>query len=663
MGADMKGFWRGCQNLPTDWSQEAMAKEADAMEDSNRSGNPSIHDVSDPDKRQSLHWLMALGLLSQTTLQAAQANPNKRGSRLGFEGISASTEDAVRVPPGHTFTVLAPWGDPVGLPQHMPAFKPDASNTAEEQAAQLGMHHDGLVFFPLGGSSTHGLIMTNHEYTDDGLLHTDGMQTWTAEKVRKSQNAHGFSVYEVRLTAQGWQMVRPSRFARRITPQTAFALTGPAAGHPMLQTAADPSGRRVLGTLGNCASSMTPWGTYLSGEENWSWYFAAGDAMSAHHKRWGLRAKSFYQWEKHDERFDAARHENEPNRFGWIVEVDPMDPHSTPIKRTALGRFKHENASVVINRDGRVVVYMGDDERGEHIYKFVSKRRYDPKNPGANRDLLDEGTLYVARFDAPNDQLTGHGEWLELTHGKNGLTAEAGFASQAEVLIHARLAATVVGATTMDRPEWVAAHPHRAEVYATLTNNTDRGVKPNQPLNGPNPRAKNVYGQIVRWRPAQADHAATAFTWDMFVMAGNPSLHMGAMAGTSNVNADNMFNSPDGLSFDASGRLWIQTDGDYSNAKDFAGMGNNQMLACDTRTGEVRRFLTGPTNCEITGVTFTPDGRHMFISVQHPGETPSDRSDPKQPQRFSNWPDFRPDGRPRSANVVISRLDGGVIGG
>ena len=242
----------------------------------------------------------------------------------------------------------------------------------------------------------------------------------------------------------------------------------------MLQTPADPSGRRVLGTLGNCASSMTPWGTYLSGEENWSWYFAAGDAMSAHHKRWGLRAKSFYQWEKHDERFDAARHENEPNRFGWIVEVDPMDPHSTPVKRTAIGRGAHEGAWVSQTGDGRAVVYSGEDARFEYIYKFISRDKISPGGAKANRELLDHGTLYVARFDAD-----GTGQWLPLVHGQGPLTADQGFADQGEVLIKARQASDALGATRMDRPEWLTIDRETGWVYCTLTNNSQRG-QPNQ---------------------------------------------------------------------------------------------------------------------------------------------------------------------------------------
>jgi hypothetical protein len=344
-----------------------------------------------------------------------------------------------------------------------------------------------------------------------------------------------------------------------------------------------------------------------------------------------------------DERFDIARHPNEPNRFGWVVEIDPLDPDSTPKKRTALGRFKHENAEVVIADDGRVVVYLGDDERGEFIYRFVSDGVYT--QGGDNSDLLETGRLYAARF---NDDMTG--EWLELT------PQSAGMASQAEVLIHARIAASAVGATTMDRPEWITAHPSKAEVYGTLTNNKNRGLKTNaggdaQPVGGPNPREGNIYGQIVRWRPDGGDHTATGFDWDLYVLCGNPVVGEGLNAGSENVNADNMFNSPDGVKFDRAGLLWIQTDGNYSNEGDFAGMGNNQMLVGDPDTGEIRRFLVGPPGCEITGITWTADRRTAFVGIQHPGE----RGTP------SNFPDGG-DAVPRSTVIAIWRDDGGLMG-
>ncbi len=632
-----------------------MAKDFDTMEDSNRSGNTSIHQVSDPSKRISLQLLAGLSLLAQTAWAKAQNAAASASSRLNFQALSPSLEDFVQVPPGYRFNVLAAWGEPVGIAGNMPAYRADASNTAEEQAAQMGMHHDGLVFFPLNGSSTHGVIMTNHEYTDDGLLHSDGIENWTAEKVKKSQNAHGLSAYEARLTERGWQMVRPSRYARRITLDTEFAVGGPAAGHRMMQTAADPSGKRIKGTLNNCASSMTPWGTYLSGEENWSFYFAAGEAISPHHKRWGLRAKSFYQWEAHDERFDAVKHPNEPNRFGWIVEVDPMDPLSTPIKRTAIGRGAHEGAWVTQSGDGRAVVYSGEDARFEYIYKFISRDKIAPGGAAANRELLDHGTLYVARFDAD-----GTGRWLPLVHGSGPLTAANGFADQAEVLIKARQASDALGATKMDRPEWLTIDRDNGWVYCTLTNNTNRGQDKHPSVDAANPRANNTMGHIIRWRDENA-FAGDTFVWNHLLMAGDPANEREQARG--NIQGD-FFGCPDGLSIGPGGLLWIQTDvhSGQLNQGEFKRIGNNQMLVCDTTTGQVKRFLTGPNMCEITGVSFTPDGTSLFINIQHPGETPTDRGDPKYPNQFSSWPDHIDDNRPRSATVAIRKIDGGVIG-
>ncbi len=634
-----------------------MAKDFSSMENSNTSLNPSIHDVSDPRRRVLLQGggLTALAALLYPLTACHSLGP-KAPKGLGFQSVPPGVGDALVVPPGYVAQVIAPWGEPVGLPDRLPTFRFDATNSAEDQSAQLGMHHDGVEYFPLGGSSTHGLIALNHEYTDDGLLHPDGFQPMTPDKVRKSQNAHGLSVYEVRRVDGRWQMVRPSSYARRVTLSTPFDVRGPAAGHPMLRTQADPSGRRVLGTLNNCASSQTPWGTYLSGEENWMFYFSGGESISAHHRRWGMRPRSAYGWSPSDPRFDASLNPNEPNRFGWVVEIDPHDPSSVPVKRTALGRAAHEGAWVALTRDQRAVVYSGEDARFEYIYKFVSR---DPMRPGgakANRELLDHGTLYVARFDAD-----GTGRWLPLVHGQGPLTPENGFADQGEVLIKARQASDALGATKMDRPEWLTIDTQQRWVYCTLTNNSERGLANKPGVDAPNPRANNAMGQIIRWRE-DGDFDGLSMVWNHLLLAGDPANERPEAKG--NIRGD-VFACPDGIRFGPNGLLWIQTDAHATQMHkgELTRMGNNQMLACDTRTGEVRRFLTGPTNCEITGVTFTPDGRHMFISVQHPGETPSDRSDPKQPQRFSNWPDFRPDGRPRSANVVISRLDGGVIGG
>ena len=360
-------------------------------------------------------------------------------------------------------------------------------------------------------------------------------------------------------------------------------------------------------------------------------------------KRYGIRHKDWgFGWRLGDERFDISRHPNEANRSGYVVEINPWDPEAAPRKLTALGRFKHENAELVVNGDGRVVAYMGDDERGEFIYRYVSDGKYvTGTDPG---DLLEAGKLYAAKF---TDDMRGR--WIELTPASTGL------ASAAEICIYTRMAASAVGATTMDRPEWVAADPHGSEVYCCLTNNKFRGVTPNAggdgtPVGGPNPRAADNYGQIVRWRPDDGDHTLTGFTWDLFVLAGNPAVHKDARAGSKNVTPDNMFNSPDGLSFDSQGRLWIQTDGSTSNRGDYAGMGNNQMLVGDPVSGAIKRFMVGPLGCEVTGLAWSPDKKTMFVGIQHPGT----RGSGHFPGGGSSVP--------RSCVVAVSRDDGGEIG-
>jgi uncharacterized protein len=580
------------------------------------------------------------------------------GSELiGFPSVSVSSEDRIVVPPGYSADVLYAWGDPIS---DGPAFRPDATNTVADQERQAGMHHDGIHYFPLPAgsqSSTRGLLALNHEYTDDGLLHPDGMQPWTAEKVAKSQAAHGVSVVEVQQASGRWRVVRPSRWARRITARTPMRVSGPAAGHALLRTAADPDGRTVLGTINNCAHGATPWGTYLTCEENFNAYFVYGGEVPAAHKRYGINAKgSGYRWHEHDARFDAAVHPNEPNRFGWVVELDPYDVSRPPVKHTALGRFKHEGAAVTLSADGRAVVYMGDDERFEYIYKFVSRRRHDPKNRPANLTLLEDGTLYVARFESD-----GSGVWVPLVYGRDGLDAGAGFASQAEVLVNTRAAADRVGATKMDRPEWIAVHPRTGEAYCTLTNNTNRGREGLPDPDTANPRSQNAFGHIIRWRERGGDASETAFAWDVFVLAGDPQHSDPAKRGT--VKGDG-FGSPDGLWFDARGVLWIQTDVSTSalGKGDYSGLGNNMMLAADPARREVRRFLVGPKGAEITGVITTPDQRTMFVNIQHPGESPSERADPKRPTAVSAWPDGAGEGRPRSATVVIRKQDGSAIG-
>ena len=492
------------------------------------------------------------------------------------------------------------------------------------------------------------VLAVNNEYVNLDIMfaNRESGKPETADDVRKCKAGHGVSVIEIAQQDGAWRIVQDSPYNRRITPDTPMEITGPARGHDLVKTATDPAGTIALGTWNNCGNGRTPWGTYLACEENFNGYFSSSDpdfALPAGYKRYGIKAEDRgYGWAMTDERFDVSKHPNEPNRAGYVVEIDPLDPASMPKKRTALGRFKHENAEVTLAADGRVVVYLGDDERGEFLYKFVSDGVY--AEGGDNRDLLESGTLSVARF--ADD---GTGEWVALTPESTGM------ASQAEICIHTRQAASAVGATTMDRPEWVAANPNKAEAYCCLTNNKNRGVKPNAggdltPVGGPNPREKNKYGQIVRWMPDGGDHASATFAWDLYVIAGNPTVHGDARAGSANVNADNMFNSPDGIAFDSQGRLWIQTDGKYSNEGDFAGQGNNMMLVGDPATGEIRRFLVGPRECEVTGITWSADRKTMFIGIQHPGE-----------KGDSHFPEGG-EATPRSAVVAITRDDGGVIG-
>jgi secreted PhoX family phosphatase len=633
---------------------------------------------------------------------AAPVPPTER--ILSHGAVPASSGSEIVVPAGYVATAFVPWGTPIN--QFAPAWKGDNSGSSADQEQQVGDNHDGMAFFGFdtagsgfGERSDEGLLVMNHEYINPEYFYAaegnadDWMAPFTYEKARKALAAHGVSVLHVKRAADGgWTHVTASPYNRRIHGNTPIALQGPAAGLDLMKTAADPAGAEVLGTLNNCGNGRTPWGTYLTCEENFNGYFGWNGSRtpSALENRYGLSASGFgYRWHTVDPRFDLNATPNEPNRHGWIVEIDPFAPGGKPNKRTALGRFKHENAELVIAANGKAVVYMGCDERNEYVYKFVSAGTFDAANPtsSANRNLLTEGTLYAAKFDAgatAGDRM-GTGTWIALVFGQNGLTPENGFTSQGDVMMRARQAADRVGATMMDRPEWVAANPKKpGEVFVTLTNNTRRGGTTSNNVDGStiagsarppadeaNPRANNVWGHILRWNEAGADGTALSFDWDLFVLAGQPAI-TDARAASANITMDNLFNSPDGLAFDSFGRMWIQTDGSYANTGDFAGNGNNQMLVADPVTKEIRRFLVGPDGCEVTGITWTPDRKTMFVNIQHPGEVGSHPRAPagytgdnwiaRNANAFSRWPDGATALRPRSATVVVRRADGGTVG-
>jgi len=588
--------------------------------------------------------VMGTGLLQGSTAMASQS------SRFAFEQLAPQTDGTVHVPEGYNWDVLVRWGDP--LFGDAPEWNAETGIPTEGSDRVFGENTDGMELFHLGDTE---LLVVNSEYTNRKInlpAEQEGIPA-SAGDVLRLQNFQGVTVMEVTEGANGWEVVVDSPYNRRITHNTPMKIDGPAAGHDLLKTAADPTGTMSLGTLNNCGSGRTPWGTYLTCEENFNGYF--GNTTGSHdglpevnvagYKRYGIGTDGWgYDYHKWDARFDVSQNPNEPHRAGYIVEIDPWNPDATPIKHTALGRFKHENAAYALTPEGQVVVYMGDDERGEYMYKWVSRDIFVPG--GDTSTLLSEGQLFVAKF---NDDLTG--TWVALTPEDTGMT-------EAEIAIFTRQAATEVSATTMDRPEWIAVNPTAVEAYCCLTNNSRRGlvdddgnIRTNaagEPMipNGPNPREINRYGQIVRWRPHNDDHGAATFDWDLYVMVGNPTVHADQYAGTANMNEGNLFNSPDGMQIDSSGIIWIQTDGDDDNEGDFAGNGNNQMLAGDPVTGEIRRFLTGPNGCEVTGLTWSADKRTMFVGIQHPGAP-------------------FPDGEgslPRSAIVTVKRDDNALVG-
>lgn len=584
---------------------------------------------------------------------------------FNFEELAAGTNETHHVAAGYDADILIRWGDAVTA--DAPPYSPE-QNTAEAQAKQFGYNNDFIGFFPIGDTGTRGLLAVNHEYTSEelmfpGLGQQDKAQRFsgmTAELADVEIAAHGGSVIEIERTDGRWQVVAGSKYARRITGETEMRVAGPAAGHPLMQTKADPSGTHVRGMLNNCAGATTPWGTWLTCEENINGYFWNKDAASGHPqkdalKRYGIPAE-WYAWGQFHDRFDIAKEPNEPHRFGWVVEIDPFDPASVPVKRTALGRFKHEGAGNIVNSDGRFVVYQGDDERYDYVYKFVTDSKVDTANPAANRDILDTGTLYVARFDAD-----GSGTWLPLVQGQGPLTAENGFANQGDVVIFARLAADKLGATKMDRPEDIEANPKTGKVYLMLTNNHQRRPKE---TDAANPRAGNKFGHIIEITPTGGDHASTAFTWEILLKCGDPAIV--AVGATFNplTSKDGWFGMPDNCAIDALGRLWVATDGNNS-----ARTGRADGIWAVETEGPMRAtsklFFHVPSGAEMCGPCFTPDMETLFVSVQHPGESEDD--DPlARPATYeapsTRWPDFDAKRPPRPSVVAITRKGGGKIG-
>ncbi len=607
--------------------------------------------------------------------EAAAASRAKAG-RLTFKPIPPNKLDSLIVPNGYDHAVVLRWGDPVlpgapGLDVHR--------QTAKRQSEQFGYNNDYVGVVPIGRNRA--VLVVNHEYTNEELMFPGftTLDAMTVEQVKVAMAAHGMSVVEIERVGRSGQW-RPADGAnlpynRRITAlATKFQFTGPAAGSAWLQTAADPKGRTAIGTLNNCAGGVTPWGTVLSGEENFNQYFVGGDAAPAELKpklaRYGISTTARYpsgsrKWERAQERFDLAKHPHEAHRFGWIVEVDPLDPQSRPRKHTAMGRFKHEGANVIVAKNGKVVAYMGDDERFDYLYKFVSDKKFLPGDSAVarrhNLTLLESGTLYVAKLtgDSPaadidgtgklpaDGAFDGRGEWIKLVHGNKsyvpGMTA-------ADVLTFTRLAGDAVGATKMDRPEDVEPSPVTGKIYVALTNNTNRGVGTNPGVDEANPRVANKHGHILEVTESRGDHTADSFTWSLPIVCGDPTDASSYFAGYDKKQVSPI-SCPDNVAFDTAGNLWISTDGNALGS-------NDGLLATPIEgpeRGHLRQFLTVPVGAESTGPFITADDRSVFVAVQHPGEVTGASID----SPASTWPD----GDFAKPGVVVAwRLDGGPVG-
>ncbi|WP_326619771.1 PhoX family phosphatase [Streptomyces decoyicus] len=589
---------------------------------------------------------------------------------LRFATVPPNTADAVVVSEGHAQNVVIRWGDPIL--RGAPAFDPDRQS-AKAQAGQFGYNNDYMAVLDVPDERHRQLMVINHEYTDEQLMFAGyDAEAPTREQAEIGWAAHGLSVLVVQEEQRSGRLtaVTRHRLNRRITGTTPFEVSGPAAGSDLLKTSADPEGTRILGTLNNCGGGITPWGTVLSGEENFNQYFANGDSVTeptaaARLKRYGITGgASQRKWERFDQRFDVAREPNEVHRFGWVVEIDPYDPDATPRKLTALGRFKHEAAEPRLTADGRPVLYMGDDEKFDYFYKFVSHKRMKRGNSPAarehNRTLLDEGTLYAAKFSGdsaaeidgsgklPEDgAFDGSGEWIPLASGDTsyvpGMTAE-------EVYVFTRIAADKVGATKMDRPEDVEPSPRTGRVYIALTNNSDRGKTGKAPADEVNPRNGNKHGQILELSERGDDPAAGRFRWRLFLVCGDPEDPATYFGGFPKDQVSPI-SCPDNLTFDVHGNLWISTDGNALGSHD----GLFGVATAGERRGEVKQFLTVPTGAETCGPVVQE--RRVMVAVQHPGEV--DGASVEKPA--SQWPDGEGE-LVRPSVVSVWREDGRDIG-
>ncbi|MFC4854949.1 PhoX family protein [Actinophytocola glycyrrhizae] len=643
--------------------------DACAHEAPNTSDNPYFGDVvreivSRRNVLKAGAVLAAAGASMATVSAPVAAAPGKTGRPghgLDFTPVAPNTLDAVVVPDGYEQDVLIRWGDPV-LPD-APEWD-FANQSAAAQARQFGFNNDFCGLVPLGRDRY--LMVSNHEYTSENhMFHGWDPANPTREQAEIAWAAHGLSVVVVERDRAGRLEVKLDRhYNRRITLRTPFTVRGPAAGSLLLRTSADPAGRTVLGTKNNCAGGVTPWGTILSGEENVNQYFANADAVTdpvarARLARYGFPAGATERkWERFDDRYDLAKEPNEANRFGWIVEIDPRSPHENPVKHTALGRFKHEGANVIVARDGRVVAYMGDDERFEYLYKFVSDGKFK-RGEGRharehNKRLLDSGTLYVAKFtgDSPaaeidgsgrlpsDGEFDGSGEWIPLAHNDRSLVP--GFTAE-EVYVFTRAAADVVGATKMDRPEDVEPSLRNRRMYAALTNNSERGNPGKEGATEVNPRVRNRHGHVLELAERRDDNTATTFSWQLFLVCGDPAADDTYFGGYDKSQVSPI-SCPDNVAFDSRGNLWISTDG---NALDF----NDGVFAVPLEgreRGHVKQFLTVPAGAEACGPVIDDD--FVLVSVQHPGELDGASAD----NPASHWPDGG-DTQPRPSVVAVYR--------